>query len=107
MRIGGILVDAPLYFGPEMPDETLHRPGRRLAKRANRVALDFRRDIEQHVDLALLRAAFRHAGHDTPEPSSALPARGTLAAALVLIKIAEPRDRANDVGRFVHHDDGG
>src|SRR5580704_15384910 len=107
MRIGGILVDALLDLLTEMPDKTLHWPSRRIAKRADRVALDLRSDFEQHVDLAPLRAAFRHAGHDTPEPARAFPARRALAAALVLIEIANPGDRPHDVGRLVHHDDGG
>src|SRR6185437_5234961 len=82
VRIGRILVDAALDLGPEMRDQPLDRPGRRVAERADRMALDQLGDVEQHVDLALLRPALRHAGHHPPHPASALAARRTLAAAL-------------------------
>ena len=38
----------------EVADEPLHRPRRSVAQRADGVALDLLRDIEQQVDLALL-----------------------------------------------------
>ena len=66
-----------------------------------------RRDFEQHVDLALLRAAFRHAGTDAPHPARALAAGRALAAALVLVEIADAGDRADDIRRLVHDDHGG
>ena len=104
VRIGRILVDAPLDLGAEMGDEALDRPGRGVAERADRVALDLLGDVEQHVDLALLRAALGHARHHPPHPAGAFAAGRALAAALVLVEIRQPRDRAHDVGRLVHHD---
>ena len=40
-----------------------------------------------------------------PHPAGALAARGALAAALMLVEIADAADRADDVGRLVHDDD--
>ena len=40
------------------------------------------------------RPALGHAGHHPPHPAGALAARRALAAALVLVEIGEPRDRA-------------
>src|SRR3984885_10023838 len=65
--------------------------------------LDLLGDIEQHVDLAFLRATLDYTLHDTPHPPRAFAARRALAAAFVLIKIRQTRDGADDVGRLVHH----
>ena len=62
---------------------------------------------KQHVDLALVGAAVRHPGQHPPHPADALAARRALAAALVLVEIGDARDRPDDVGRLVHHDDRG
>ena len=98
-------VDAALDLRAEMRDQALDRPGRGVAERADRVALDLLGNVEQHVDLALVRAALGHAADHAPHPARALAARRALAAALVLVEIAEPGDGADDVGRLVHHDD--
>ena len=102
MRVGRVMVDALLDLVAEMPDQALDRPGRRVAERADGVALDLRRDLEQHVDLALLRAALGHARQHAPHPARALAARRALAAALVLVEIGDAGDGADDVGRLVH-----
>ena len=80
---------------PEMPDQALNRPRRRVAQRADRVAFDLRGDFEQHVDLALLGAALGHAVHHAPHPARALAAGRALAAALVLVEIRDARDGAD------------
>src|ERR1700722_2343508 len=62
LAVGGgrILVDATLDLGAEMSDEPLNRPGGCVAERADRMAFDLLGDVEQHVDLALLRATLNH-----------------------------------------------
>src|ERR1700735_2185816 len=87
VRIGGILVDAPLDLGAEMGDEPLNWPRGCVAERADRMPFDLLGDVEQHVDLAFLRATLNHALHDAPHPSGAFTARRTLAAAFMLIKV--------------------
>src|SRR5665213_2791613 len=91
----------------EMRDQALDRPRRSVAERADGVALDLFCHLQQHVDLALVGAAFGHPGQDPPHPARALAAWRALTAALVLVEIGNPRDRPDQVGRFVHHDDGG
>src|SRR6202158_1161680 len=54
--------------------------------------------------LALWGAASLHRGKPPPHPARTLTARRALAAALVLVEIGNPRDRTDQVGRFVHHD---
>src|SRR3569832_51595 len=107
MRVRRVLVDALLDLVTEMRDQALDRPGGRVAKRAYRVALDLLRLFDQHVDLALLGAAFRHAREHAPHPAGALAARRALATALVLVEIGESRDGADEVRRLVHDDDRG
>src|SRR5205085_10255570 len=89
MRVRRILVDAPLDLRPEMAQQALHRPGGAVAERADGVALDLLRHLEQHVDLALVRTALGHAGEHAPHPAHALAARRALAAALVLVEVRE------------------
>src|SRR4051794_6279287 len=60
MRVGGILIDACFDLMTEMRYQALDRPGRGIAERADRMALDLLGDVEQHVDLALLGAALDH-----------------------------------------------
>ena len=104
MRVGAVAVDALLDLGAEVADQALDRPGRRVAERADGVALDLLRDVEQHVDLAALGAALGHAQHHAPHPARALAAGRALAAALVLVEVGDAGDRRDDVGRLVEHD---
>src|SRR5690606_22104143 len=69
------------------------------------VAFDLLGHFEQHIDFALLRAAFDHAGHDAHHPARAFPAGRALAAALMLVEGREAPDGLDDVGGLVHHDD--
>src|SRR5215472_6593043 len=87
MRVRRVLIDAPLDLGPEVAQEALHGPCGAVAEGADRVALDLLRHLEQHVDLALVGAALRHAGEHAPHPAHALAARRALAAALVLVEV--------------------
>src|ERR1700681_1487294 len=84
VRIG---VDTLLDLVAEMRDQTLDRPRRGVAKRADGVTLDLFCHFQQHVDLALVGAALSHPGQDPPHPPRALAARRALAAALVLVEI--------------------
>src|SRR6478735_2158461 len=68
-RIGSVLVDALFDFRTEVPDQTLDRPGSRIAERADSMPFDLLRHLEQHVDLALLGVAPGHALHDAPHPA--------------------------------------
>src|SRR5918993_666091 len=107
MRARRVIVDPLLDLVTEVADQTLDRPSRRVAERADGVAFDLGRNFEQHVDLALLGAAFRHAGEHAPHPARAFAAGGALAAALVLVEICQASDGADDVGGLVHDDHGG
>ena len=51
-----------------------------------------------------LGVAFAQPLHHPPHPAGALAARRALAAALMLVEIADAADRADDVGRLVHDD---
>src|SRR3954471_917320 len=90
------LDDAPLELGAEVADQALDRPGGGVAERADGVALDLLGDVEQFVDLADLGIADPQFLHHPPHPAGALAARGALAAALVLVEIADAADRPDD-----------
>src|SRR5271155_700865 len=89
MWVGRVLINALFDLGPEMSDQALDRPSRRVPERADRMPLDLLGDVEQHVDFFLLRAAIGHAGHHAPHPTGALAARRALATALVHIEVGE------------------
>src|SRR5215470_19402028 len=107
MRICRVFIDATFDLVAEVAEQPLHRPGGAVTEGADRVPFDLLGDLHQHVDLALVGAAFGHAGQHAPHPSHALPARRTLAAALVFVKIRDAGHGAHDIGGFVHHDHGG
>src|SRR5262245_18114523 len=97
VRVCAVVVDAPLDLVAEVAEQPLHGPGRAVAERADGVALDLGRDLHQHVDLALVRATFRHAAEHPPHPTHALAAGRALAAALVLVEIRDAGHGADDV----------
>src|SRR6516165_3306849 len=88
--ISGVFIDATLNLRPEVTQQTLHWPSRTLAERADGVAFDLLRHLHEHVDLALLRPAFRHAGEHAPDPAHAFTTGRALAAALVLVEVRDP-----------------
>src|SRR5262249_20750938 len=100
-------VDARLDFAAKMADQTLNRPGRRVAQGADGVGLDHRRHIPEQVDLALVGLAAFHPLQHAPHPATALAAGRTLSAAFVLVEIGDAADGGDDVGGLVHHDHGG
>src|SRR3984957_12688354 len=102
-----IFVDPRLDLVTEMRNQALDRPCRGIAKRADSVTLDLFRDLQQHVAPAFGGPPPGHPGKAPPHPPGALAARRALAAALVLVEIGNPRDRTDQIGRFVHHDDCG
>src|SRR5262245_58948737 len=104
MRVADILIDAALDLGPEVAQQPLDRPGGPIAECADCVPFDLLRDFEQHVDFALVGAAFSYAGEHAPHPAHALAARRTLTAALVLVEVGNACHGAHDVGGFVHDD---
>src|SRR3546814_8112215 len=55
-------------------------------------------------DLARLGVAGTQPFHHAPHPAGAFATRGALAATLVLVEMRDATDRADDVGRLVHHD---
>src|SRR5207237_3997377 len=96
MRVRRVFIDAPLDLVREMAYDPLHRPGGAIAESTDRVTLDLRRHLHQHIDLALLRSAFRHAREYPPHPAHAFAARRALAAALMLVEIGNARHGAHD-----------
>src|SRR5205823_11493745 len=102
-----ISVDPRFDLVTEMCDQALDRPSRGVAERANGMAFDLLGALQEHVDLTLMGAALGHTGQYPPHPSRSLAAGRALAAALMLVKIGDPRDRLDQVGRFVHDDDSG
>ena len=101
-----ILIDARFDDRTEVIDQALHGPRRRISESADRVTLDLFRHVKQQIDLAFFGFATFHPFENAPHPAGAFAARRALAAALVLVEIGDAPDRADDVGRFVHHDYG-
>src|SRR6476469_345356 len=89
-----------------MLHEPLDRPGRGVTEGADGVAFHLLGDVEELVDVADLGVTVTKPLHHPPHPAGAFAARRALAAALVLVEIADAADRADDIGRLVHDDDG-
>ena len=70
------------------------------------MAFDLFGEFLQHVDFALTRHPLLESLHDLLGPLAALAARRALPATLMLIERRKSRNRAHNVGRSVHDDDG-
>ena len=103
---GLALADALLHLGAKVADETLNGPGGGVSEGADGVSFDLACDLLEHVDLLELCVADNHAIHDGREPRTSLATGSALAAALVLVKLAQSRDCCDDIGALVHHDHG-
>src|SRR5690606_38892254 len=99
-----IAIDARLDFRTEVADQALYRPRRRIAECADRMTFDLLRDLEQHVDLALLGITRHHALHHPPHPARAFTAGRALTAAFMLEEGGQPGNCADDIRRLVHDD---
>src|SRR3546814_4791367 len=84
------LVDAPLDFRAEVADEALDRPGRRVAKRADRVAFHLTGHFLKQVDLVKLRVAgakpLHHPPHRSEEHTSELQSLMRISYAVFCLK---------------------
>jgi hypothetical protein len=96
-----------LQLGPEMPNQSLQGPRKRLAERANRVSLDLLGKLLEHINFALAGLALLEAVHDLVRPLAALATWRALTAGLMVVELREARDGAHDVSRLVHDNDGG
>ena len=90
----------------EMRNQTLYRPRRCITQSTNRMAFDLLGHFQQHIDFFFLRPAFRHPRQNAPHPTRTFTTRRTLPATLVLVEIGKPRHRPNNIGGFIHHDNG-
>ena len=71
------------------------------------MTLDLLGELLHHVNLASASLTLLKSVHDLLGPLAALTARSALTARLVVVEFAQTGDRADDVGRLVHDNDGG
>src|SRR5437667_1156565 len=90
----------------ELVHEAEHRPGAGFAEGADGSALDVLRDVNQAIGVLPAAVPARETTQRLAHPEGALAAGGALATALVRVKLGYVRQRLDDVGRIVHHDDG-
>src|SRR5690606_35772975 len=98
------VLDHVLELVPEVLDEALHGPSGCIAERADRVAFDLVRDIDEHVEVLLAALARQDSAQHAIHPAGAFAARRALTARFGVV---EPRDALQDAhhaGGFVHHD---
>src|SRR5512139_2527925 len=101
------VLDVVLELVPEVFDEALHRPRRRVAERTDRVPLDVVRDGDQHVDVLAVPLPRQDPPERAVEPARALAAGRALPAGLHVVEAREPLEHAHHARRLVHDDDRG
>src|SRR5271166_1568201 len=99
-----LVLDHVLKLGPKMLHETLHGPRRRVAERADRVALDSIGNVDEHRQVLASALPRENPVEHAIEPTRALAARRALAAGLGHIEARQALERAHHAGGFVHHD---
>lgn len=90
---------------PEMPNRCRNRPGRSLAERTNRLALDFALHIPEQVNVRQGTFASKDFLDDALHPARAFPTGATLAAALVVVESGEGVEVPDDARVLVHDDE--
>src|SRR5215469_2085478 len=99
------VIDHVLELVPEMLEEALHRPGRRIAERTDGVALDAVGDIDEERELLAPRLAREHALQQSIHPARSLAARRALAAGLRHVEARDALEHPHHAGGLVHDDD--
>ena len=94
-------------LGPELLDVAGNGDRRRLAERAQALAVDPVAHVEEKVELGLLRLARLEPAQDLRHPARALPARRALAARLVLVELRDADAELHHAAAVVERDDPG
>src|ERR1700694_2357515 len=85
--------------------EALHGPRRRIAQRADRMALDAIGDIKKERELLTARVAGKHAPQQAIHPPRALAAGRALSAGLGHVEARDAPEDAHHAGCLIHHND--
>src|ERR1700760_4385141 len=102
---------APLVFDhvfelvPEVLDEALHGPRGGVTQRADRMALNAVRDVDQQGQILGAPLALDDPKQHAVHPSGALAARRTLTAGLGHVEACQALERPHHAGGLVHDDD--
>ena len=102
-----VAVDAIFNFVAEVPDKSLDGPCGSVTKGADGVSINLERELFEHIDLSKVSVSELHALEEIDHPASSLTAWSALSATLVLVELGEAENGVDDIGLFVHDDDGG
>jgi hypothetical protein len=98
------LVEMALELVAELRDVARHRHCGRVAERAEAVAEDPVADVQQEIELALLRLARLDLLEQVDHPPGPLAARRALPARLVLVELRDPEAELHHAAAVVQHD---
>src|SRR5206468_1020637 len=98
------LLDVRLELVAELCDIARDRDRRRLAQRTEALAVDSVADIEQQVELVLLRVTGLESLEDLGHPPRSLTARRALATRLVLVELVDANPELHHAAAVVEHD---
>src|SRR5580765_791934 len=101
------LVEVRHELGSELLDIAGNGDRRRLAERAQALAVDPVADVEEKVELGLLRLARLEPAQDLRHPARAFPTRRALAARLVLVELRDADAELHHAAAVVERDDPG
>src|SRR5882672_2249798 len=100
-----LVFDHVFEFVAEVLDGALHGPRRRVAERADRVAFDAVRDIDDEVQVLHAPFACEDSLHHAVHPARAFPAGRALATGFGFVEARDALEHLHHAGRLVHHDD--
>src|SRR5215831_20139627 len=81
-----LVLNHVLELVAEVLQEALHGPRGRVAERADRMAFDLVRDVDEHVEIGLRALPLRDPREHAVEPARTLAARRALAARLGVVE---------------------
>src|SRR6185437_8920344 len=101
------VVDHVLEFMAIVLQEALHRPGGCVSERADGVAFDAIRHVQEESQLLASRLAGQHPFEEAVHPTRAFAAGRALSAGLGHVEAGDALQHAHHAGRLVHHNDSG
>lgn len=92
---------------PKMGDQSLDRPGSRVAQGADGMSLHLFGKVPEHINLCVSRSSLPHSLQNIHQPIGSLAAGSALAARLMRVEFGQSQNCLDRIDLSVHHDDRG
>ena len=92
-----VLVNSVFNLVSVVSDQALNGPGSSITQSTNSMSLDLFSQLPQHVNFSIVCLSDLHSFESICQPRGTLSTWSTLSTTLMLVKLAQPQDRLDDV----------